>query len=385
MQQLFWKTLLFSIVLLLSCQKDNGNPAPEPEPEPMSEDPLPDGPTRGVWLTNVDSDALTSRDKIQAAVDLCYKYKINTIFMVVWNKGFTLFPSAVMEQTFGVKIDPSLGARDPLQELIELAKPRGIKVYAWFEYGFASSYGAPSDGGPLLQKKPHWAGRDSAGKILSKNNFQWMNALHPEVQDFMISLVKEVVAKYDITGIQGDDRLPAMPSEGGYDSLTVARYKAQFGVNPPANSKDAAWVDWRAKQLNDFGKRLYQEVKTVKPGIVVSMSPSIFPWSKEEYLQDWPAWVKEGYADMVCPQIYRYDLGAYQGELSKIVNQQLTATEKQRLFPGILLKVGSYTASATFLEQMVQENRRNGVKGEVFFFFEGLKAQPAFFEKYKTL
>ncbi len=112
MQQLFWKTLLFSIVLLLSCQKDNVKPAPEPEPEPMSEDPLPDGPTRGVWLTNVDSDALTSRDKIQAAVDLCYKYKINTIFMVVWNKGFTLFPSAVMEQTFGVKIDPSLGARD---------------------------------------------------------------------------------------------------------------------------------------------------------------------------------------------------------------------------------------------------------------------------------
>lgn len=377
-----WAAFLLLLMSISGCPDAEKQPEPE---QPVHETPLPEGPTRGVWLTNVASDALTSREKIQAAVDLCYKYKINTIFMVVWNKGYTLYPSAVMEREFGRRIDPVYGARDPLQELIDLAKPRGIKVFAWFEYGFASSYGEPNDGGPLLRQKPHWAARDASGKILTKNGFQWMNALHPETQQFMIDLVKEVVAKYDIAGIQGDDRLPAMPSEGGYDSLTVAMYKTEFGAMPPAEAKNAAWVDWRAKKLNDFGKRLYQEVKAVKPGIIVSMSPSIFPWSKEEYLQDWPSWVKGGYADMVCPQIYRYDFNAYRNELSKIVNQQLTASEKQKLFPGILLQVGSYTASNEFLEQMVQENRRNGVQGEVFFFFEGIRSRDPFFSKYQNM
>lgn len=51
--------------------------------------------------------------------------------------------------------------------------------------------------------------------------FFWWNGLHPEVQYFMHDLVLEVVKNYKVDGIQGDDRLPAMPSEGGYDSFTT--------------------------------------------------------------------------------------------------------------------------------------------------------------------
>ncbi|MEZ4763882.1 MAG: hypothetical protein R3C26_12095 [Calditrichia bacterium] len=34
----------------------------------------------------------------------------------------------------------------------------------------------------------------------------------------------------------------------------------------------------------------------------------VYPWSFDEYLQDWPNWLKNGYADEIIPQIYRYEL-----------------------------------------------------------------------------
>lgn len=44
-----------------------------------------------------------------------------------------------------------------------------------------------------------------------------MNGFHLEVQTFMTDLMLSVIKKYEVAGIQGDDRLPAMPSNAGYD------------------------------------------------------------------------------------------------------------------------------------------------------------------------
>lgn len=280
---------------------------------------------------NVDSRVLNSRENIADAVGKCSELGINTIFVVTWNKGFTLYPTCTMHNLIGAEIDPSLAGRDPLKELIEEARTRHIKVFAWFEFGFASSY--KLNGGPLLKQRPAWAARDVKGALVSKNGFEWMNALHPEVQDFMISLVMEVVRGYDINGIQGDDRLPAMPSEGGYDSFTIAEYRKEHnGVNPPSNHKDPSWLQWRADKLNRFMKRLYDSVKTHNPKLIVASSPSIYPWSLEEYLQDWPTWVREGSVDLVSPQLYRYKREDDRKVLEKSVQRQI---EKKNLFPDL--------------------------------------------------
>ncbi|TXB62051.1 glycoside hydrolase family 10 protein [Phaeodactylibacter luteus] len=348
-------------------------PAPETAPGPP--------PVRGFWLTNVDSDAMDSREGLQEVVRLCEKWGFNTIYTCTWNRGYTLYPSPLMDSLFGKPIDPRFAGRDPLQELIELARPKGIRVIAWLEFGFASSYEEP-DGGHLLRARPKWAARDTAGAIVSKNGFQWMNAFDPEVQSFIRQLALEVARRYDIDGIQGDDRLPALPSTAGYDSLTVALYQAAHkGLSPPANPKDTAWVAWRAGLLNQFMGTLSDALQAESPGLVRSFSPSIYPWSKYEYLQDWPTWVRNGWADEIIPQVYRYDFPAYKKALLDITQEQLAPEGKALLAPGILLKVGEYVAPDTLLQQMVGLNRQEGIQGEVFFFYEGLRERPAFFEQ----
>ena len=337
--------------------------------------------TRGVWLTNVNSQVLYSTEGIKNMVKKCRQSGINHIFAVMWNKGRTLYPSKVMQDTFGIPIEEALNGRDPLRELIDAAHADTIKVYAWMEYGFAAENSG--FGEHILRMRPKWAALGQDGNVVTKNGFKWMNALDPSVQNFMMSLLKEVVTKYpDLDGIQGDDRLPALPAECGYNPEIVAQYKNENNGAEPLNPKtDATWVDWRAGKLNLFMKRIFTEIKAIRPNIKISMAPSVYPFSKTEYLQDWPTWVKEGWVDMISPQLYRYDLTAYSNELSKLFTQ-IPADKQNLIIPGVLLKLGTYKPAESFLQLMIDENRLRKVNGETFFYYEGLNENSSFFQKY---
>ena len=331
---------------------------------------------RGVWVTTAASTALNSRANIQDMVANCKNAGINNIFVVVYNNARTMYPSAVMNNLIGKPILETFAGRDPLQEVIQEAHAAKLKVHAWFEYGFSSSFSA--SGGPIVAAKPAWAARDASGALTVKNGFDWLNGIHPEVQQFMIDLFKEVITNYNVDGVQGDDRLPAMPTTGGYDAYTVNLYKSENGgASPPASFSDAGWISWRAKKLNAFVKRLRTEVKTLKPAVQFTMSPSPYPFGLNEYLQDWPTWVDSSWVDAVIPQCYRYDIAAYNATIA----QQKTYYKNTAVpfYPGVLLKSGTYTAPGVFLSQMVQTNRTNGFKGECFFFYEGLKDVPSWF------
>ncbi|MDF5714178.1 MAG: family 10 glycosylhydrolase [Rhizonema sp. NSF051] len=327
--------------------------------------------TRGIWLTTTDSQVLHSQQSIAEAMEFLAETGFNVVFPVVWNRAATLYPSQVMRQIFGVQINPQFVGRDPLAEVVTEARRFGLKVIPWFEYGFASSYNL--NGGLLVAKKPEWAASDRNGNLLKKNGFEWLNALNTDVQDFLLNLILEVVKNYDVDGIQGDDRLPALPCEGGYDQGTVEYYRQQFGKNPPQNPKDRQWLQWRADILTDFLARLYQEVKAVNPNAIVSMAPSIWDWGYKEYLQDSPTWLERGLVDIIHPQIYRRDFKSYKGIVDKLVNEQFTDASLLKLAPGILMQVGSYRISSDELLQAIEYNRTCGIPGEVFFFYEGLR------------
>ena len=335
-------------------------------------------PVHGVWITNVDSDVMKSRQNLVEAVNYCDSLGINTLFVVVWSKGMTLYPSKTMEAMFGEEIDPTLAGRDPLKEVIEIAHKKRLKVYAWFEFGFSSSY--MLNGGRLVKLHPEWAALDNTGKLVRKNGFEWVNGFDPAVQNFMISLITEVVSNYDVDGIQGDDRLPAMPVEAGYEPYTKNLYMQEHdGKIPPDDFRDSSWIQWRADKLNALMHRIFTTVKSIKKDCIVSMAPNLYPWSKNEYLQDWPTWLKNGDVEIICPQIYRYDEKSYTSSLHDIANKYVRKEDLHKVFPGILLRLAKYSPAKSFLKTMITENRKCGIEGEVYFFFEGLKKHPEFF------
>lgn len=327
---------------------------------------------RAVWITNVDSYVLFSDKNITDAMNFLAERGFNVIFPVVWNKGYTLYPSRIMDSLFQAPIISNFAGRDPLKKIILEAHRVGIEVIPWFEFGFSSSYS--SNGGHIVQRFPSWAGKDKDGNLLVKNGFDWLAGTNPQVQDFMIALTTEVLDNYDVDGVQGDDRLPAMPVEGGYDSTTQAIYRSENGgANPPVNYFDANWKRWRANKLNNFYRRLKDSVKVRGEHYIISAAPSVYPWGYDNYLQDSKTWVDSGIVENFVPQLYRYDYPSYANELNNAYNL-IPANKKHIFFAGMLAKAGSYVIPPSYLIQSMNLNRTKGLKGECFFFYEGLTA-----------
>lgn len=337
---------------------------------------------RGVWITNVDSDVLSTRAKIAEAMDYLATRGFNVVYPVVYNGGYTLYPSDVMVQTFGesYRTHPSFAGRDVLAEVIFEAHRAGLEVVPWFEYGFAASF--ESNGGHILRLKPDWAALCAPGATtncdagrVKKNGFFWLDALNPEVQAYMSALVLEVARRYDVDGVQGDDRLPAMAVEGGYTAVDRALYAQDHGgAAPPTFARDPGFVQWKARRLTRYLGTLYRGVKAVDPNLTVSMSPSPYSFGYDEYLQDSPRWLDSSYVDTFHPQLYRFDLGQYRFEVQKALSFT-RAQDRAKLFPGVLIKSGSRLAHPDTVVAAVRYNRQNGINGEVFFFYEGLRSR----------
>jgi len=330
---------------------------------------------KGTWITNVASEAMYNPENVRKTVMNCKNNGLTDIFVVVWNGGVTMYPSKVLNQYIGKAQSELFKGFDPLKAFVEEGHKLGLRVHAWFEFGASYAYKDSSANG-WLEKYPSWAGKNSSGALLKKNGFFWWNTINPEVQTFLKKMVLEVVKNYEVDGVQGDDRLPAMPSEGGYDAYTTKRYTKEFSKKQmPLNPKEPAFLQWKADKVSDFGKQIYLAVKKTRSTCIVSWAPSIYPWSKEQYLQDWPKWLNEGYADYIIPQLYRYKIGDYE-RILKELSSQVPPTLKHKIFPGILTSLGDgYMVDQNMFNQMIALNRQYGFKGEVFFYYETLN-QP---------
>jgi uncharacterized lipoprotein YddW (UPF0748 family) len=254
-----------------------------------------------------------------------------------------------------------------------------IKVIPWLEYGFAAS--PDLDGGHILTNKPaEWSALDSEGNKVRHGGLTWMNSLNTDVQKFIEDLILEIVESYPgIAGIQGDDRFPAMPFLGGYDTKTKANYKK----NLPKyfeNRKDDEWKNWvefRAKELTNYLQGLSKKVKEKNPHLIVSMAPSLYPYGLNTLMQDSDVWVKNKSVDFLHPQIYRYSVDKYKAEVDKII-EKVKKEDHGKYAPGIAFRVrnehGIYiNLTPKEIVECVRYNGQKGLGGQVFFYYDDLR------------
>ena len=328
---------------------------------------------RGVWIANrPHSQVLESKLNITEAIEFLNSKGFNFIFPVVWNRGYTLFPSQVMGKYNFPSLDPyyQQQQRDPLAEIITAAHRHNIKVIPWFEYGFAASH--LLSGGHILQQKPQWKAIDKDGATVRHGSLTWMNPLNSEVQQFMLELILEVVHQYDIDGIQGCDRLPALPAAAGYDRETQAKYQTESGCTVPTNCKNKQWIQWRADILTEFLATLYQQVNAAKPDLIFSLSPAVYPFCLDNLLQDSKTWLERGLVDLIHPQIYRSNFFSYRQEVQKIL-KMVSPNICRKFAPGIALTANGKDLSIKDIIKCINLNRDRNFSGQVFFHYEGLR------------
>jgi hypothetical protein len=114
-------------------------------------------------------------------------------------------------------------------------------------------------------------------------------------------------------------------------------------------------------------------VKSRSQHLILSSSPTPFPWGYDEYLQDSRSWAQLGMVDNIITQLYRYDYSGYQSTLNQSLTQ-IRSVNPDIYFAGVLTKAGTYVITPSLLSQKIQLNRVNNVKGECTFFYEALRA-----------
>src|SRR5262249_17493234 len=100
--------------------------------------------------------------------------------------------------------DPGM---DPLAYLIQQAHSRGIEVHAWFNpYRASSTRGAACAANHVSKQSPK--------AVRPWGHVLWLDPGMPEIREHALSVVADVLARYDVDGIHLDDYFYPYP-EGG--------------------------------------------------------------------------------------------------------------------------------------------------------------------------
>jgi uncharacterized lipoprotein YddW (UPF0748 family) len=322
---------------------------------------------QGVWMTVNDSEIWQDRQNMQRAVNDLSRLNFNTIYPVVWNSGYVLYPSAVAQQAkIQDHIPKGKQGQDTLAELIAESHRKRLRVIPWMEFGFMTP---PSS--ELAIQYPNWLTQQANGNhywVGAAGEVVWLNPIHPEVQKFMSDLVAEVVSRYDVDGIQFDDHT-SLPNSFGYDPYTLALYAKETKRAGLPDPKDPAWIKWRADKISAFIARLNKTVKAIRPNAVFSVAPNPYDTAYTGSLQDWLGWVRKGFADELIVQIYRPTLDSFLAQ----VNRPELAETRQKIPTGVGILTGLQNRhiSMAQIQSQTQAAQARGL-GVAYFHYESL-------------
>ena len=318
---------------------------------------------KAVWLTNVDSQVMNSRHNLAEGLARLAELGFNTIYPAVWQRGHTLYPSAVAQAWTGASVLPNspFVDRDVLAEIIELAQPLKIRVIPWFEYGLMvppqSTIARQHQ--DLLTIDLHGKSQRIQGANGKQDPHAWLNPCHDRVRKFIIDLITDVVNRYPVAGIQLDDHF-SFPVELGYDRFTQQLFQQQVRAN---------WRDWRSAQLTELLTQIVSSVKSTRRDCVISISPNPLGFSKRHYLVDWQHWCDLGLVDELVLQVYRDSLGAFNSE---IVNSEIWIKLKIPVLIGILTGLRTKPIATNIIRSQVNSIAIAKFAGYSCFFYETL-------------
>lgn len=273
---------------------------------------------RAAWVATVDnidwpSKRGLSEDQQKAELvhilDKAVALHLNTIMLQVRPACDALYSSAF--EPWSVYLTGHQGqdpGYDPLALAIQEAHKRGLQLHAWFN-PFRAYH--PSARGPLAPNHvailhPEWTRH--YGDML------WLDPGDPKARAYSLSVILDVVRRYDIDGVVIDDYFYPYPISDGSgnevpfpDLQTYRRYRQQGG------SLDLA--DWRRQNINRFIEEMYTSVKAMKPWVLVGVSPFGI-WrphnppeikgfdAYNEISCDSRLWLQKGWLDYLSPQLY---------------------------------------------------------------------------------
>ncbi|MET7493945.1 family 10 glycosylhydrolase [Streptomyces sp900116325] len=285
---------------------------------------------RGMWVAtvaNIDwpsAPGLTVAEQqaeLIAYLDEAVDRRLNAVILQVRPTADAFWPSPYepwAEYLTGVQgQDPGW---DPLGTAVREAHRRGLELHAWFNPYRVANHTDPSRLIPTHPARlhPDW--------VLPYGGKLYYNPGLPEVRRFVQDAMLDAVRRYDIDAVHWDDYFYPYPVAGQVfdDDATYAKYGADF--------PDKA--AWRRDNTDKLVRETAERIKKIKKNVQFGISP-FGVWRNaatdplgsdtkagvqtyDDLHADTRGWVKKGWIDYICPQIY-WNIGFAAADYAKLL------------------------------------------------------------------
>ena len=228
---------------------------------------------------------------------------------------------------------------DPLEFIIEECHKRGIELHAWLNpYRVKSSMMSE-----LAPNHIYWTHPE---RFVQYGNQLFFDPGLPENRNFISTVVRDIVSRYDVDAIHMDDYFYPYPKDGEQfaDNVSFDRYAASQGFT--VNQRD----DWRRNNVNLLIQQVKLAIAGTKPWVRFGISPFGIYRNKrstpdgsgsetnglqnyDDLYADIKLWVEKGWIDYNMPQIY-WETGHPLADYTTLVNWWNANNFEQPLYIG---------------------------------------------------
>lgn len=333
---------------------------------------------KGTWIRPTEKN----QAEVRKTLDSMKSIGINTIFLETYFHGYTIFPSRTMRSYNFTEQNPIFSGFDPLKAYVTEAHARNMKVHIWFESFYVGNKHPSNDPNSILSIRPEWGNKNKANASKEgyvshpvEHNGYFLDPANPEIHNFLVLIVKEIISDYDVDGVNLDYiRYPSSQkatsagyeaSNWGYTAYAREEFKKLYGIDPVniKYGKDAMWYKWNEYRQNKITVYLSKMHKAAKNKVM--LSTVVFPDYKtalETKQQNWIRWTNSDYLDTITPLILTSDDALFEIMLKEIKTKMSSSVN---IYPGLF--VGFMEGEAEDLLKQINVSRSLKSNGVILF------------------
>jgi len=345
---------------------------------------------RGAWIATVVNldwpsqpglSVAGQKAELVALLDRAAQLKLNAVILQVRPMADAAYASPLepwsefLTGRMGKAPEPFY---DPLAFAIQEAHQRGLELHAWFNPFRVSlpptQARSPAALDHLSRTHPEW--------VRHYSNLLWLDPGEPAAREHVLSVILDVVRRYDVDGIAFDDYFypyPEKDMEGRAldfpDDTSWRKYGASSGM-----SRD----EWRRANVNQFIQKADHSIHGLKPWVKFGISPfGIWRPGYPKQIQgldtyaklyaDSRLWLASGWLDYFSPQLY-WPVDQREQSFPVLLQWWSEQNAKHRhLWPSLnASNVGAKWKPDEITRQMQIVRRQPGVSGEIFYHLRNL-------------